>query len=75
MHRNIVTPYFLELEQRIEALGGIFNAHLHLDRAGTFHATEQMLMHKGVQCWKSALPATLSAWRRLAPPGPIRWST
>jgi cytosine deaminase len=49
MHRNIVTPYFLELEQRIEALGGIFNAHLHLDRAGTFHATEQMLMRKGVQ--------------------------
>jgi cytosine/creatinine deaminase len=49
MHRNIITPYFLELAQRIEALGGIFNAHLHLDRAGTFHATEQMLMRKGVQ--------------------------
>ncbi len=27
----------------------MFNAHLHLDRAGTFHATEAMLARKGVQ--------------------------
>ncbi|HMP89376.1 MAG TPA: hypothetical protein PJ991_04200 [Kiritimatiellia bacterium] len=29
------TPYFKLLRDRIEALGGMYNAHLHLDRSGT----------------------------------------
>ena len=49
MHRNVATPYFEELEQRIAELGGIFNAHLHLDRAGTYHETVRMLEERGVR--------------------------
>ena len=30
------SPYFTKLRERIAELGGMFNAHLHLDRAGTF---------------------------------------
>lgn len=37
------TPYFAELTSRIEELGGYFNAHLHLDRAGTYHDTLKLL--------------------------------
>jgi cytosine/adenosine deaminase-related metal-dependent hydrolase len=37
------TPFFLDLRDRIRALGGIFNAHLHLDRSGTYHETNEML--------------------------------
>jgi cytosine/adenosine deaminase-related metal-dependent hydrolase len=29
------TPFYQQLYQRIDELGGMFNAHLHLDRAGT----------------------------------------
>jgi len=29
------TPFYQQLESRIQELGGMFNAHLHLDRAGT----------------------------------------
>lgn len=29
------TIFYKQLEKRIQALGGLFNAHLHLDRAGT----------------------------------------
>lgn len=43
-----MTPYFEELHQRILAYGGYLNAHLHLDRAGTFHATVDMLRSEGV---------------------------
>ena len=49
MNRSACTPYFQELERRIASLGGIFNAHLHLDRAGTYHETVQMLSARGVQ--------------------------
>src|SRR5689334_6198982 len=48
MNRSSCTPYFQELEQRIASLGGLFNAHLHLDRAGTYHETVRMLSAKGV---------------------------
>lgn len=41
------TPFFIELDQRIAAMGGQFNAHLHLDRAGTYHDTVAMLAGKG----------------------------
>jgi cytosine deaminase len=37
------TPFFLELRDRIRAYGGIFNAHLHLDRSGTYHDTNELL--------------------------------
>lgn len=37
------TPYFRRLRERIAALGGLFNAHLHIDRSGTFEATLEML--------------------------------
>src|ERR1044072_2864411 len=49
MNRSSCTPYFQDLERRIAGLGGMFNAHLHLDRAGTYHETVQMLSAKGVQ--------------------------
>jgi len=47
MHRDIATPYFLELDRKIEGLGGMFNAHLHLDRAGTYHETVRLLAAAG----------------------------
>jgi len=43
-----MTPYFRDLHDRIEAYGGLFNAHLHLDRAGTYHPTVEIFEAKGV---------------------------
>jgi len=43
-----MTPYFQELHEAIQANGGFFNAHLHLDRAGTFHPTLELLQAQGV---------------------------
>lgn len=37
------TPYFQRLRSRIMQLGGLFNAHLHLCRAGTLEITEELL--------------------------------
>jgi cytosine deaminase len=37
------TPFFAELRSRIASLGGAFNAHLHLDRSGTYHSTLELL--------------------------------
>jgi cytosine/adenosine deaminase-related metal-dependent hydrolase len=37
------TPYFERLSRRIRALGGLWNAHLHLDRANTLDATLALL--------------------------------
>lgn len=37
------TPFFLHLRQKIHALGGLFNAHLHLDRSGTYYETIELL--------------------------------
>ncbi len=33
------TPYFQDLRAAIDRLGGLFNAHLHLDRSGTLNDT------------------------------------
>lgn len=41
-----MTPYFRQLRERIASLGGLFNAHLHLDRSGTFDATLQLLQQE-----------------------------
>jgi cytosine deaminase len=49
MNRSSCTPYFQELERRIAGLGGMFNAHLHLDRTGTYHETVEMLSARGVE--------------------------
>lgn len=43
-----MTPYFQELRTAIQSHGGFFNAHLHLDRAGTFHPTVELLRVAGV---------------------------
>lgn len=40
------TPYFRSLRDRIAALGGLFNAHLHIDRSGTFEATLELLQQE-----------------------------
>jgi len=37
------TPYFKHLRQEVMRLGGLFNAHLHLCRAGTLDETERLL--------------------------------
>ena len=37
------TQFFVRLDGRIAALGGLFNAHLHIDRAETLDATLAML--------------------------------
>jgi cytosine deaminase len=42
MHK-ITTPYFQELRNKISAQGGLFNAHLHIDRSGTFHDTLDLI--------------------------------
>jgi len=42
-----MTPFFQELHDAIQSHGGFFNAHLHLDRAGTFHPTVEMLRAAG----------------------------
>lgn len=43
-----MTPYFQDLHDRITAYGGLFNAHLHLDRAGTYHPTVEIFREQGV---------------------------
>lgn len=37
---NEITPFFARLREAAAGLGGLFNAHLHLDRAGTLEATD-----------------------------------
>lgn len=39
----VETSFFTALRSRIEAYGGVFNAHLHLDRAGTLDDTIRLL--------------------------------
>jgi len=43
-----MTPFLKEIDAAITAYGGKFNAHLHLDRAGTYHATVDILKEQGV---------------------------
>lgn len=38
-----MSPFFEQVGARIDALGGLHNAHLHLDRSGTLDATRQFL--------------------------------
>lgn len=43
------SPYFKALNARIQGLGGFFNAHLHLDRAGTLDETLDLLTAQAVR--------------------------
>lgn len=43
MMRRQTTEYFADLCKSVEDLGGFFNAHLHLDRSGTFSDTLRIL--------------------------------
>jgi cytosine/adenosine deaminase-related metal-dependent hydrolase len=49
MNPDTQTPYFSDLDSRIRGAGGYFNAHLHLDRAGTYHETVRLLQTRGVR--------------------------
>jgi cytosine/adenosine deaminase-related metal-dependent hydrolase len=40
---NIDTPFFSALRNKVASLGGLFNAHLHLDRAGTLEETVRLI--------------------------------
>lgn len=48
MTRTYRSPYFEQLEQKIAALGGCFNAHIHGDRAGTYAGTVALLSQQGI---------------------------
>lgn len=43
------TGYHADLRSKIEARGGFFNAHLHIDRAGTLHFVEEHLRKQAVE--------------------------
>lgn len=49
MQRMKFSPFFEQLDARITALGGAFNAHLHIDRAGTYDETVRLLAERGVR--------------------------
>jgi cytosine deaminase len=48
MRSRILTPFFQSLDNKIASLGGVMNAHLHLDRAGTYDDTMRLLADRGV---------------------------
>ena len=56
MLRRQTTAYFDELTRKIAALGGLFNAHLHLDRAGTYADTLMLLDKNGGDASHLSLP-------------------
>lgn len=47
MDRQFNTSYMADVFARAKTLGGLFNAHLHLDRAETLQATWDMLHSRG----------------------------
>lgn len=50
-----MTPFMQDIDDAITAYGGKFNAHLHLDRAGTYQAAVDIFRERGVADG-SALP-------------------
>ena len=59
------SSYFKQIRNKVDALGGFFNAHLHLDRSGTHDATKRMLQKVGRSRENSSL--SLSAKHALIP--------
>jgi cytosine/creatinine deaminase len=59
------TPFFTRLRNRIAELGGLCNAHLHLDRSGTLDETLRLLAGAGQASDNSAL--SLSAKHAIIP--------
>ncbi|MGH6891223.1 MAG: hypothetical protein ACREEP_03080, partial [Dongiaceae bacterium] len=49
VRRPVSTPYFDSIERKIASLGGFVNAHLHLDRAGTYDDTVSLLQDTGIR--------------------------
>ncbi len=49
MKRTKFSPFFETLDAKIQAYGGAFNAHLHIDRAGTYDETVRLLQERGVR--------------------------
>lgn len=49
VRRPVSTPYFEAIERKIAHLGGYFNAHLHLDRAGTYDDTLSLLRNTDIR--------------------------
>jgi len=43
-----MTPFMDELYSTVQKHGGFFNAHLHLDRAGTYHRVVDLLSNKNL---------------------------
>jgi cytosine/adenosine deaminase-related metal-dependent hydrolase len=41
-----MTPFFASLRENVQRLGGLYNAHLHLDRAGTLDAARSLFSGK-----------------------------
>lgn len=41
------TSFYTNLREKIQLLGGLYNAHLHLDRAGTYDETVKLLNNVG----------------------------
>jgi hypothetical protein len=57
-----MNPFYRRLADRIRELGGMFNAHLHLDRAGTLSNAPVVQLNgagkKGVTFFRVRLAAT-----------------
>ncbi len=49
MQRTKFSPFFEQLDTAVRAYGGGFNAHLHIDRAGTYDETVRLLNARGVR--------------------------
>ncbi len=47
MERRFNTSYMAEVYRHAQEQGGLFNAHLHIDRAETLHATWDMMRDQG----------------------------
>ncbi|MEM9576705.1 MAG: hypothetical protein AAF999_06795 [Pseudomonadota bacterium] len=47
MERQFNTSYMAEVYRQAQDQGGLFNAHLHIDRAETLHATWDMMRDRG----------------------------
>ena len=54
------TRFFTDLRDQISDLGGILNAHLHLDRSGTYDATLRILRDAGQGDQRSSLSLALT---------------